>query len=587
MISFKSIIACLLFQVLLTSFCSGQTVFYVDGASGNDAGSGLSQATAWKTIQKAFDNATPGSIVYISAGIYHEQPELNVSGTPGNPVVFTAAPGAEVFIDGTGMGGSTMISIIDQSHILLQNLTIRNLTRNFAVGILVEASQNGGVKDVAFKNLIITNISWTNDPTIMPGAGNNSNPFLFYGTGITAAAAISGIVVDSCTIFNNITGYSENLTLNGNVDGAVISGNRIHHNKNIGICIAGNYNACSVPALDHARNIHITGNSVYYNISQAATSAGIYVDGGRKVLIERNETYHNGVGIEIGCERDGLTDSCIVRDNLVYDNLDWGIGVGGYDPSTTGQVLYTSVTNNTLYRNTVNNSGIGEFYMPKASHCSFTNNIISTSDQKIFLTFAAISPQENNFFDYNCWYAPGNDAAAAIVNWRGQTLQSFSAYQVATGYDQHSFYGEPMFRNPGQDAPDFRLQEGSPCINTGDPAIILPSGETDFGGFSRRYDGFVDIGAFEYQGVNGIGEWPSGQELMLFPNPCNKVFYLAGLEKGSVIRLFDVPGNQVKEFATSAAGYNVSGLPSGIYFLKVITGEKITLQGKLLISPVQ
>lgn len=583
----RDISAILFLQFMISAGCMSQTLYYVDGATGNDNSGGLSQATAWKTIQKSFNSATPGSIVYISAGIYHEQPELNVSGTPGNTIVFSAAPGAEVIVDGTGLGGSTMISIIDQSHIRLQNLIIRNLLRNFAVGILVETSQNGVVKDVAFKNLTVTNINWTNDPTVMPGPGNNSNPFLFYGTGVTAANSISGIVVDSCEIFNNITGYSENLTLNGNVDGAVISGNRIHHNKNIGICIAGNYNACSVPALDHARNVHIIGNSVYNNISRAATSAGIYVDGGRKVLIERNHAYHNGVGIEIGCERDGLTDSCQVRDNIVNDNLDWGIGVGGYDPGTSGQVLYTTVTNNTLYQNTVNNSGMGEFYMPKASHCSFTNNIIYTSGQNIFLTFDAITPQGENSFDYNSWYTPGNDVSAVIVNWRGQTLHSLAAYQAATGYDTHSFYGNPMLRDPGLAVPDFRLKEGSPCINSGDPAIIIPADETDFSGNTRIYEGQIDIGSFEYQGINGTGEVIGGKELLISPNPCTGRFYIDGLKGGTIVRLFNSQGQQVNDSGYSATGIDVSAFPHGIYLVSVISAGKTFMSAKLVINPAQ
>lgn len=319
----KSLFCSLGLQLLISIVCQGQVVFYVNGNSGNDAQNGQSPATAWKTIQKSFSSATPGSNVYISGGVYHEQPFMDVSGLPGNPILFEGVAGESVIIDGTSMGGSTMISILDKSYIRLQNLTIRNLLLNYAVGVLVKASKNGAVNDLIFKNITISNINWTNDPTLMPGSENNSNPFLFYGRGVTQANAIRNIVVDSCEIFNNISGYSENLTFNGNVDGAVVSNCKIHHNKNIGICIAGNYNACSVPALDHARNIHIYGNSVNDNISQAATSAGIYVDGGRKVLIERNSTYHNGVGIEIGCERDGLTDSCIVRDNIVFDNLDW------------------------------------------------------------------------------------------------------------------------------------------------------------------------------------------------------------------------------------------------------------------------
>jgi hypothetical protein len=584
MIINRSALVVLIAQILISFGCYGQVIYYVNGTSGNDAASGLSQLNAWKTIQKACDNATPGSKVLISGGIYNEQPELNVSGIPGNPIVFEGIPGELVIIDGSGLGGSTMLTIFDQSYLHFRNLTIRNLLRNFAVGILVETTENGHVTDVSFEKLIITNINWTNDPTIMPGPGNNSNPFLFYGTGLSQANTISGIVVDSCEIFNNITGYSENLTLNGNVEGAVITNNSIHNNRNIGICIAGNYNACSVPALDHARNVDISGNEVYYNISQAATSAGIYVDGGRKVLIEHNRAYHNGVGIEIGCERDGITDSCTVRDNIVFDNLDWGVGVGGYDPATTGQVRYTSVTNNTLYKNTVNNSGMGEFYMPKASQCSFINNIIFTSSQNVFLTFDPINPQQDNTFDYNCWYSPGNDPSAVIVNWRGETLQSFSAYQTATGFDVHSFYGNPLFLDPGTTAPDFVLDEGSPCINTGDPAFVLHDGETDFVGFPRIYDSRIDVGSFEYQGPNSTDELEESEQISVSPNPCKTEFIIRGLKTGAVVRILDMQGRMIMQIYSNSNCYSVEGIERGIYLIKVLLDAGKTLERKLIIE---
>ena len=580
----KSFFCSLGLQLLILTVCQGQVVFYVNGTNGNDAQNGQSPTTAWKTIQKSFNAATPGSIVYISGGIYHEQPFLNVSGMPGNPILFQAVTGETVIIDGTSMTGSTMITIIDKSHIRFQDLTIRNLLHNYAMGIFVKATKNGAVNDLIFKNITISNINWTNDPNAMPGSGNNSNPFLFYGTGVTRGNAIRNIVVDSCEIFNNITGYSENLTFNGNVDGAIVSNCKIHHNKNIGICIAGNYNACSVPALDHARNILVYGNTVYNNISQAATSAGIYVDGGRKVLVERNSSYHNGVGIEIGCERDGLTDSCVVRNNIVFDNLDWGIGVGGYDPTTTGQVLYTDVSNNTLYKNAVNNSGMGEFYMPKASYCRVTNNIIYTSGQNIFYTFDAIDPQANNIFDYNCWYAPANNPAKANVNWRGQRVSSFASFQIATGFDQHSFYKNPLFVDIGTVSPNFQLMKNSPCIDSGNPLFESINGETDYAGFQRIDNSRVDVGAFEYNLTESTYELPVKENLIIYPNPCDKVFFIQGATKGSVIKVSDLCGRTVSESLYTAFGHDISGIPDGIYIVTLKTKSTKELTGKLVVS---
>jgi len=562
-----------------------QMLYYVNGSTGNDSNDGLSEITAWKTIQKSFNQATPGSTVIIHGGIYNEQLILNVSGTPGNPILFTAASGDTVMIDGTGLTENCMISIIDQSHICLQNLTIRNLLQNFGMGILVEASPTGSVTDVSFKKLTITGINWSNDANIIPQSGNNTNPFLFYGMGLSPENAITHIVVDSCEIRNNITGYSENLTLNGNVDGAVISNNRIHNNTNIGIDIAGTYGACSTTLLDHARNVQIVGNSCYYNISKAATSAGIYVDGGRKVLIERNSSFHNGVGIEIGCENDGIVDSCIVRDNIIFDNLDWGIGIGGYDPNTTGQVIYTSVTNNTLYQNNASdNSSMGEFYMPKASHCSFTNNIVYASPSNVFLTFDPIDPQTDNRFDYNCWYAYGNNPSAVMVNWRGRTLYSFRTYGEVTGFDKHSFYSNPRLNAESLSSPDFSLKDNSPCINSGDSAFILPANEFDFSGQPRLWNNRVDIGACEFQGNYGWEPLPFNDEkINIYPNPSDGIFFISGNLQDTSIEMFDLESRRIREFTPSDSGYNTFGLQKGCYIVKIISKSKLTSVNRLMI----
>ena len=55
---------------------------------------------------------------------------------------------------------------------------------------------------------------------------------------------------------------------------------------------------------------------------------------------------------------------------------------------------------------------------------------------------------------------------------------------------------DPKFVNAATG--DFRLQLGSPSINTGDPAGVPPAPETDIVGTARPQDGAVDMGAYEY-----------------------------------------------------------------------------------------
>ena len=481
--------------------------YYVDGVNGNNVNAGTSLANAWKTIQKAFDAAVPGSVTYIRGGTYNAQLTMNVSGIAANPIEFRNYQNDTVLIDGTGLGANPMIYIENKSNIILRNLTIQNLVINNAQGIQVVSTSSGSVSNLSFINLILKNISWTTNPAAIPSSSKNSQPFIAYGEGITQSNAITNIIVDSCEFLNNLTGFSESLSFDGNIDGIIATNNRIHNNSNIGILFAGNYHVSSVAALDHARNGKASGNICNNNISNYATNGGIYVDGAQDILIEKNICYHNGWGIEIGCEENGASSNIIVRNNLIYDNMEAGLAIGGYTTSTTGQVLNCTISNNSFVANNYSNSGNGEIYMTKASNCSFRNNVFYTNSQNILFTREQISPQAGNNFDYNCWFTPPNSANNVRVNWGNTTLTGFSAYKTASGYDAHSLYTNPLLVNASVASENFHLQSNSPCINAGDTAFVAASGETDFDGNNRVYDGIVDIGAYEHQNIFGASNY--------------------------------------------------------------------------------
>jgi len=61
-------------------FVVAGTSYYVT-KSGKDTNVGTSETTAWLTIQKAANSATPGSTVYIGPGTYYETVTINVQGT--------------------------------------------------------------------------------------------------------------------------------------------------------------------------------------------------------------------------------------------------------------------------------------------------------------------------------------------------------------------------------------------------------------------------------------------------------------------------------------------------------------------------
>ncbi len=572
---------------LTTAFrVAAQTNYYVDKANGNDLNNGTSLATAWKTIQKACNAATPNSNVQIKAGTYNENIIVNVNGTAGNPITFRNYVNDVVLIDGTGTLGTTMLKLTNKNYLNFQNLTIQNLTVNNAQGILIETTGANTSTTLLFKNITIKNINWINNSATIPTSGDNAQGLIAFGRD----GGITNITIDSCQIFNCILGFSEAVSLDGNVNGFKIKNCQVHDNTNIGILIAGNYNVSSNPVTDHARNGLVNNNICYRNVSLYATSAGIYVDGGKSTLVEKNMSYENGTGIEIGCEENGTTDSITVKNNLIFNNQVTGLYVGGYTTLTTGQVLNSVLRNNTLFQNNSINDGTGELAISKASNCKFENNVFYTNNQNVLMNVDNISPQTNNTLNYNCWYTSLADSNNITVNWKTLTYTSFSSYRTGTAQESNSIYNKPMFVNPTFPAPDLHLLSNSPCINKGNPTTLISNGETDYEGNMRIIGNLLDIGAYEFNNALGINNTDRDKTpFVVYPNPFSSVTTVSfNTElKNATLEIYNMEGQKIKIIQNIYGRQTIlnrSNLLEGIYFFKIVDDNSNFMNGKLIIG---
>ncbi|MBB6126326.1 right-handed parallel beta-helix repeat-containing protein [Mucilaginibacter lappiensis] len=473
------------------------TVYYVDGKNGNNANDGKSLAKAWKTIQKSCNSATPGSTVAILGGVYNEHVTVNVSGLSGKPINFVNYANQSVTIDGSGKAGNVILKIVDKSYLNFRGLTIKNLTMNEAQGILVDATENGGVTALSFKHIVVSQINWSTSAAAIPNADQNAQAFIVYGEGTTQANAVTKLVIDSCEISNNILGQSEAISLDGNIDGFSITHCLVHDNTNIGIDAIGNYGTSGTPQFDQARNGLISQNTCYKDFATYSTSGGIYVDGGRDIKIERNLSYQNGFGIEVGNEQNGSASNITVVSNLLYSNDDAGLAFGGYDEKTTGQVLNCSFYNNTFYSNDMGMNGNGEVLITKATNCKMENNIFYTGSQALLFSLTPITPQQNNTFNFNCYYSPDGNQNNVSVNWLKKEYDSFAAYKANTKQDGKSLYTNPNFKNLTASSPDFHLTALSTFTKSGDISVITDPTQTDYDGIPLISGGTTTMGAFQ------------------------------------------------------------------------------------------
>ena len=553
-------------------FIHGKTIYVTQDNTGD-----------YSTISSALDVLSQGDTVIIKKGIYNESINLPVGGTKND---YLAIIGEDnVIIDGSNLNEEHIIHIENKSYVVIKNLEIRNTPNaETPVGIFV----TGGGENILIENCKVHNINITQtDAHGIAVYGNSANP-------------IKNIIIRGCEVYNNKLGSSEAVVLNGNVDGFVVENNVVHDNDNIGIDFIGFEGVGPTEDIDQARNGVCRGNIVY-NISSKDNLAyngdmsadGIYVDGGKNIIIERNKVYACDYGIEVASEHlDKVTYSVDVRNNLIYNCNNSGIAFGGYD-TDRGWAKYCRFYNNTLYNNGIGPQGYSQILMQKSKNNQFFNNIIYGTSGKVMIE-DPLGYYQYNDFNYNLWYSPDGDNTEWDIN--GGAV-GFDEYRQKTGYGANSIFADPSFVD--KDNFDFHLLSTSPAIDIGsmndlNSNTIYPDNSIlDLDGNNRIVGEGVDLGCFEYGSTtyikNNIVEKDTYIEV--YPNPFNPTTTIRIITNrlGIVLAIYDINGKIIKRKEFNRIGvikYNLSleNKSSGVYFVKVIDGKNIYIRKLIFVK---
>jgi parallel beta helix pectate lyase-like protein len=471
--------------------------YYVSTA-GNDSNAGT-QTAPWRTIQKSANTAGAGQTVCVRGGVYNEVVVINVSGSAsGGYVTFMSYPSETAILDGTGLtvpsGWGPMIRIENKSYITIQGFEIRNyrssLKAHSPIGIFVT-----GYDDHI---QLLSNMVHDMGTSFSGKNGGDAHGIAVYGT--AAPNSINNIVIDGNQLYNLSLGSSESLVVNGNVDGFTITNNLVHDNNNIGIDVIGFEGKSPDPTYDQARNGTVIHNTVY-NINSYGNPAygnersadGIYVDGGRDTLIERNVVHHTNIGIELASEHAGrATSNITVRNNFFYSNTQVGVAFGGYD-KRRGSTENCVIVNNTFYNNATQGDWGAELYVQFDTRNNIVENNIffANSARKFIESWSAV--MTGNVVDYNLYFAVGGGDNGSFI-WKNVTYTTFAAYQAGSGNDSHGLMGvDPLFVSLA--TPDLHLQSTSPAIDRG--LNLTQSGTLDIDGQPRLQGVAIDLGADE------------------------------------------------------------------------------------------
>ena len=464
-------------------------------------------------------------------------------------------------------------------------------------------ANGGGLYFKSYSKAIISNCNISyNSATSLSGNGggiccDQSSPVIRDNT-ISFNSAIGyggGIYCVNCNTlsisYNNISHNSASSLSIGFGGGIycyectspIISNNTISYNQ-AGALAGGIYSYNSNPL--------ITNNIIQFNSVEGAGGGVRIIIGGTitdNIITNNSATSSNGVGGGIYCN---ANTTIVIKNNIISNNSADGYGGGicnTYPSSpnisnniitnnscgTMGGGIYCNGSNPIITNNTISNNSAasgGALYCSNNSDPVFNNSILwgntaSTGGNQVYL------------FDEN------SEPTFYYCDIQGDIADFGLNGVFYTGIYQNNINAIPLFVSPsissgsGYDGinADWTLQNGSPCINAGNPSGNYPA--TDLAGNPRIIGNRIDIGAYEYQGTGDIASVNNLKDFYIYPNPAtDKAIIL--IPNKATIEFLTINGHVIKSIicSSNSALVDLKDLTSGVYFVRAITNNEIAIK---------
>ena len=512
------------------------TVLYVDQNNPNCSDTGPGTSTQpFCSIKPAATLATGGQTVQVASGTYAEMVTPN-SGSPGSPVVFTAAPGASVTVS----GGTNGFKLVGDSYVTIQGFTVAN-TASYGFYIS-SSSSNVTISGNTVSNIASNGIYLTTLSSNLTVSGNTVSGVDGVGIYVNTLSnvTVSGNTVSNTTSYGIYNRSSSNVTISGNhVSGTQnhaiyvapssssvtvnnnqvsgITGYGIWANSSSGVGISGNTISNTTNYglhVDTCSNVTVSGNDVSFAGQRAVDliKYGIKLTAATASTVSGNTSHDNS---NDGIFLDATTNGVRVTGNVAFGNARGysraapGIDIRGYnntvdrnvshDNEDSGFQFYTGSHDNLVVDNVAYGNGdhgiddLGSTNQRIISNTVYDNvaagiNVEGSStgatiENNIAVDNGIDSPRTEGNIRVDSTSTTGTTVNYNLVflsvtgqvmyQWGSVKYGSLQEFRGATGQESHGDEADPAWVSPGS---DFHLLAGSPAIDSADSGA---SGETN------------------------------------------------------------------------------------------------------------
>lgn len=529
----------LILSMLFGSFlipCAAQNKTYFVAADGDDNASGLTIASAWKTLDKVNSMTfQPGDKILLKSGdTWYGKLSLKGSGEKGNPILLSKYGGDERPVINMGNAEGACVRLFNQSWWEIDNIEVTSgappvlgIGRQGIVAIIKGGNQH--IEHIVIRNCFIHDI-W--------GQLGGDSEYCGYNS--------CGILVQ---IQDEKNGWGLNKnSINTTLDDVLVEYNRIERVDKCGIVVRGCKNALNVR---HNFMENLGGDGIFvggcykgvieHNIAKRTCmrsgyldlkggenwwphTAAIWIQDADETVMQYNAVYDTGRqprnGDGFAYDFDFNCNKCIVQYNYSRNNHGFLLLMGKtseniarYNISENDQTHLVEMQcniedKNVLYNNifyidygTVNfdffcgNDDSSE--NKKRLGATFHNNIFYATGQSLFRTIYSIGHVLPRKIDEETKVAQGTPNSLFYNNCY------FGPWKNGLPNDPKALIADPLFIAPGTGGEGlsslrgYQLRLESPCINSG--IDVLLNGGKDFWG-NKLDDGKLDIGAYEQIG---------------------------------------------------------------------------------------